>query len=187
MPPYRASAEPEPEVLWSARAARFTHRRSALLAGTIGATFGASMLALVLGAPVIGGALFTIFLGTAAASAQKKWLLSPKLEVRVERVGVVRRLRVTTTSIALNEPLSVTGTSRMDEGDRLVMQLEVRGANGSSVTLGAIALPLDAAPTRDEWFDGAPLAPAAPPGDLMVETPARLVSLRDFLASPEAT
>lgn len=144
------------------------------------------MLAASLGAPVVGGAFFAIFVGTAAVSAQKKWLFGPKLEVRVERIGVAHRLRVTTTSVTLAAPLSATGSSRMDDGDRMVMQLEVRGAKGGTLTLGAIALPLDPVPPRDEWFDGAPLAPTAQPAELMMAAPARLVSLRDFLASLDA-
>lgn len=182
MTPYRASAEPEPEVLWSTPVARYSRRRTAVLAGTIAATLGTTAVALVYDVPAIAATVFAVFLGAATTVAQRTWLFGKQVEVRLERIGAAHRLRITTTSIRLDGPLSLTGSSRLEDGARIVLQLEIRGDGGQRLTFGAIVDPSENVTTRDDWFDGAPLAPTALPGELMVDPPQRLVEMRDAIA-----
>ena len=89
------------------------------------------------------------------------------------------------TSIAVAAPFATTGSSRVDDGGYIVMQLEVRGVDGHGTTIGAIADEVATVRPRDEWFDGALLAPQAHAGEFIVAESERLVSLRDALVSLE--
>lgn len=183
MTPYRAAAEPEPEVLWSTPVAKLTRRRSAMLAGTVGATLGGTSIAIAAGLPVVGGVFFAVFLGAAIVAGTKLWLFERNVEARGERVGTRHRLRITRTRIELSAPFEIAGASRMTVGDQLLVQLALRGSNLRRVTIGAIVDSSDEVPTQDDWFDGARLASSEDAGEFMVEKSKRLVELRDVLSA----
>jgi hypothetical protein len=183
--PYRASAEPDPEVLWCARVAKRDRRRSAALFGTIGGSLVATGVVVALGLPAVASVFFVVFLGAATVMAGKKWVFDTRLELRVERVGAIHRLRVTNTPTSVIGPFVLMGASRLTEAGYLLMQLEIRSANGTATTVGAIAESYAPAPTRDDWFDGAPLADGAPAAEYMLNDSLRLMRLRKTLASLE--
>jgi hypothetical protein len=181
--PYRSSAEPEPEILWSGRVARLIRRRSTALVGTIGASVGGTALAVALGVPAVGGVCFVLFLGAAAMAAGRSWAFDRGMDLRVERIGAAHRLRVTGSGTAVDAPFALAGSSRLDEGGYLIMRLDVRGKNGRRTTIGAIAEPLEAVAPRDEWFDGAPLGQNADAGEYILDPPHQLTRLREVLES----